>query len=33
MLMEWNKSKASRVLGISRSTLREKLKKYAISEA
>ncbi len=33
MLMEWNKSRASRVLGISRSTLREKLKKYSISEA
>jgi DNA-binding NtrC family response regulator len=33
LLMEWNKSKASRVLGISRSTLREKLRKYSISEA
>ncbi len=33
MMMDWNKSKASRVLGISRSTLREKLKKYSISEA
>jgi two-component system response regulator AtoC len=33
MMMDGNKSKASRVLGISRSTLREKLKKYSISEA
>jgi two-component system response regulator AtoC len=33
MMMDGNKSKTSRVLGISRSTLREKLKKYSISEA
>ena len=29
-MVNWNKSKAARSLGISRSTLREKLKKYAI---
>ena len=33
MMMDGNKSRASRVLGISRSTLREKLKKYSISAA
>jgi len=33
MMMDGNKSKASRVLGISRSTLREKLRKYFISAA
>ena len=33
MMMDGNKSRASRVLGISRSTLREKLKKYAIFAA
>ncbi len=33
MMMEGNKSRAARMLGISRSTLREKLKKYAIFAA
>jgi DNA-binding protein Fis len=28
----WNKSKASKVLGISRATLRAKLKKYNLSD-
>jgi DNA-binding NtrC family response regulator len=28
--LEWNKSKASKVLGISRATLREKIKRYRI---
>jgi transcriptional regulator with PAS, ATPase and Fis domain len=32
-MMDGNKSRASRMLGISRSTLREKLKKYSISPA
>jgi DNA-binding NtrC family response regulator len=30
--LEWNKSKASKVLGISRATLRAKIKKYYISK-
>lgn len=30
--MEWNKSKASKFLGISRATLRAKIRKYSISE-
>jgi DNA-binding NtrC family response regulator len=29
--LEWNKSKTSRVLGISRATLRAKIKKYSLS--
>src|SRR4030043_1444622 len=29
--LEWNKSKASKVLGISRATLRAKIKKYSLS--
>jgi DNA-binding NtrC family response regulator len=33
MMMDGNKSRAARMLGISRSTLREKLKKYAIFAA
>ena len=33
LMMEGNKSKAAKVLGISRSTLREKLKKYSLAEA
>jgi two-component system response regulator AtoC len=33
MMMDGNKSKAARMLGISRSTLREKLKKYSIAAA
>jgi len=28
----WNKSKASKVLGISRATLRAKIKKYSLSD-
>jgi len=30
--LEWNKSKASKCLGISRATLRAKIKKYSLSE-
>ncbi len=30
--LEWNKSKASKFLGISRATLRAKIKKYSLSE-
>jgi DNA-binding NtrC family response regulator len=30
--LEWNKSKASKVLGISRATLRAKIKKYSLSD-
>jgi two-component system, NtrC family, response regulator AtoC len=30
--LEWNKSKASKFLGISRATLRAKIKKYGLSE-
>lgn len=30
--LEWNKSKASRFLGISRATLRAKIRKYSLSE-
>ena len=26
--LEWNKSKASKILGVSRATLRAKIKKY-----
>lgn len=33
VMMDGNKSKAARMLGISRSTLREKLKKYSIAAA
>jgi DNA-binding NtrC family response regulator len=33
MMMDGNKSKAARMLGISRSTLREKLKKYSVAAA
>jgi two-component system response regulator HydG len=29
--LEWNKSKTSKVLGISRATLRAKIKKYSLS--
>jgi two-component system response regulator AtoC len=31
-LVEWNKSKASKTLGISRATLREKIRKYGLTE-
>lgn len=31
--LEWNKSKASRCLGISRATLRAKIRKYSLTEA
>lgn len=31
--LEWNKSKASRVLGISRATLRTKIKRYNLSDS
>jgi DNA-binding NtrC family response regulator len=30
--LEWNKSKASKVLGISRATLRAKIRKYSLSD-
>jgi DNA-binding protein Fis len=30
--LEWNKSKASKFLGISRATLRAKIKKYNLSD-
>ena len=30
--LEWNKSKASKILGISRATLRAKIRKYSLSE-
>jgi transcriptional regulator with PAS, ATPase and Fis domain len=30
--LEWNKSKAARMLGVSRATLREKIKRYEISD-
>jgi two-component system response regulator AtoC len=30
--LEWNKSKASKILGISRATLRAKIKKYNLPE-
>jgi DNA-binding protein Fis len=30
--LEWNKSKASKTLGISRATLRAKIKKYNLPE-
>ena len=30
--LEWNKSKASKILGISRATLRAKIKKYSLSD-
>jgi two-component system response regulator AtoC len=30
--LEWNKSKASRILGISRATLRSKIKRYNLSD-
>jgi transcriptional regulator with PAS, ATPase and Fis domain len=30
--LEWNKSKASKSLGISRATLRAKIKRYNLSE-
>jgi two-component system NtrC family response regulator len=30
--LEWNKSKASKCLGISRATLRAKIKRYGLSE-
>lgn len=33
LMMEGNKSRAAKILGISRSTLREKLKKYSLAEA
>jgi len=29
--LEWNKSKASKVLGISRATLRAKIKRYNLT--
>jgi DNA-binding NtrC family response regulator len=33
LMMEGNKSRAAKILGISRSTLREKLRKYSLAEA
>jgi transcriptional regulator with PAS, ATPase and Fis domain len=30
--LEWNKSKASKILGISRATLRAKIKKYNLPD-
>ena len=30
--LEWNKSRAAKVLGVSRATLREKIKRYSLSE-
>jgi DNA-binding protein Fis len=30
--LEWNKSKASKSLGISRATLRAKIKRYNLTE-
>jgi DNA-binding protein Fis len=30
--LEWNKSKASKILGISRATLRAKIKRYDLQE-
>jgi len=29
--LEWNKSKTAKMLGVSRATLREKIKRYEIS--
>ena len=30
--LEWNKSRAAKVLGVSRATLREKIRRYSLSE-
>jgi DNA-binding protein Fis len=30
--LEWNKSRAAKVLGVSRATLREKIRRYGLSE-
>ena len=31
--LEWNKSRAAKVLGVSRATLREKIRRYSLSES
>jgi two-component system response regulator HydG len=30
--LEWNKSRTAKVLGVSRATLREKIRRYGLSE-
>jgi len=29
--LEWNKSKAAKLLGVSRATLREKIRRYSLA--